>query len=275
MWIYNPETELYHYGVKGMKWGVRKKRPISSFQSKRNATKAANEARKKSIAESRASGDTGLGSFHRANRKALNAKRKAYGESIQRDREYNRQLKEENAAAKADKIQAKAEKKVSKKYAKAGKVAGEAAYERDKGDRSYEAHKKNADVFDKAAAKYEREGSYFKAEAARKSANALRTRGENIRAEQYEIADSYLKRSNKLNKKAADVATKKNVDLGKKKINTILEKSKKEGYESAKAWDEFDRDMELYDALGSDGYDMYNKLRGKSGGELYVAIQIH
>lgn len=100
MWIYNPETELYHYGVKGMKWGVRKKRPISSFQSKRNATKAANEARKKSIAESRASGDTGLGSFHRANRKALNAKRKAYGESIQRDRVYNKQLRAERKAVK-------------------------------------------------------------------------------------------------------------------------------------------------------------------------------
>lgn len=93
--------ELCHYGVKGMKWGVRKKHDyVTVYQAQRNATKAAEEARKASIAESRASGPKGIGSFHKANRKALNAKRKAYGESIAKDRAYNKQIKADKKANK-------------------------------------------------------------------------------------------------------------------------------------------------------------------------------
>jgi hypothetical protein len=89
------DGELYHHGVKGMKWGVRKDRKsyVTTFQAKRNAARAANEARKKSIADSRANGPKGIGSFQKANRKALAAKRKAYDESMARDRAHNEQLK--------------------------------------------------------------------------------------------------------------------------------------------------------------------------------------
>lgn len=33
------ENELYHHGIKGMKWGVRKRRTTSSSSHKRNPTK--------------------------------------------------------------------------------------------------------------------------------------------------------------------------------------------------------------------------------------------
>lgn len=85
-------NELQHYGVPGMKWGVRKKGYITVGQGKRNAYRAANEARKKSIAESRASSDSSKpGSFARANRKAVAAKKQAYVESIKKDKAHNKE----------------------------------------------------------------------------------------------------------------------------------------------------------------------------------------
>lgn len=122
------ETEdntLMHYGIPGMRWGKRKarivgtdkhrnrglddpnkllksKKYVTAYQAQKNATKAANEARNKSIAESRASSDKGIGSFQRANRKALNAKRKAYGESINNDKAHNKQLRAEKKAIKKE-----------------------------------------------------------------------------------------------------------------------------------------------------------------------------
>lgn len=90
--------DIMHYGVPGMKWGKRKARYITAYQAQKRASIAANEARKKTIAESRASGDKGIGSFARANRRALNAKRKAYGESMKADREHNQQLRSEKKA---------------------------------------------------------------------------------------------------------------------------------------------------------------------------------
>lgn len=98
--VYETNSTLYHHGVKGMRWGRRKAKYITAYQAQKNATKAAEEARKKSIAESRASGDKGIGSFARANRKALNAKRKAYGESINKDKAYNKELRADKKVSK-------------------------------------------------------------------------------------------------------------------------------------------------------------------------------
>lgn len=43
MWEYNYSDELYHHGVKGMKWGVRKKRPASLTKAKSNYKSAQDE----------------------------------------------------------------------------------------------------------------------------------------------------------------------------------------------------------------------------------------
>lgn len=50
--MYN-DNELYHYGVKGMKWGVRKKRKLSKDEKReyRTATRLNNQMRKVSIKE--------------------------------------------------------------------------------------------------------------------------------------------------------------------------------------------------------------------------------
>ena len=229
-----PEDELMHYGVKGMKWGVRRARKL---QSKAN------------IARDSAKEWDEMAGYARAKGKVKKADK--YSANAAEDR------------ADAAKYQAKANRKVEKRYAKAGRVAGEAAFERDKGDQEYKRHNESAKVFDKAAAKYEKQGSYFKAEASRKSAEALRARGENIRAAQYELADGYLKRSNKLNKKADEFAKSTDINLGKKKVDSILSEWKKKGYDDAKEWDEINREMETEELLGSTGYDVYNKLRGK------------
>lgn len=43
MWEYRYTDELYHHGVKGMKWGVRKKRPASLTKAKSNYKSAQDE----------------------------------------------------------------------------------------------------------------------------------------------------------------------------------------------------------------------------------------
>lgn len=94
MWEYNNLNELYHYGIKGMKWGVHRKRPgyITARQSFRNARAAAETARKESIAADRER-LSGIGSFRKMNQNAIKAKQKAYEESIAKDKAYNKQLR--------------------------------------------------------------------------------------------------------------------------------------------------------------------------------------
>lgn len=70
------EYELYHHGVKGMKWGVRRKRNM-------DAKAAGNAAYKKSIAESKASSDSGkIGSGRRAIKAANKARKEAFDKSM-------------------------------------------------------------------------------------------------------------------------------------------------------------------------------------------------
>lgn len=87
----NYEYELYHHGVKGMKWGVRKKkedRYVSRFQAHRNASKAAKESREADI-------KNGVSSISTIQRHATLAKAK----SKIADAEHNQNLHESRQAA--------------------------------------------------------------------------------------------------------------------------------------------------------------------------------
>lgn len=161
-------------------------------------------------------------------------------------------------------VKNKRELKVAKRFARAGKKQGVADYYRDQGKNAYKKHDENARVLDKTAKKYESQGAFIKAQVARKSAAALRARGENIKARNDAIADKYNKKVEKLTEKAKTYATKKRVDLGTKKVNSILGETKKKAYEREKAANDRAREYEIQDKLGDRGYGVYNKVRGKS-----------
>ncbi len=153
--------------------------------------------------------------------------------------------------------------RTERKYARAGKKRGQADYYREKGDLAAQKHNRTAEVFDKQAKKSEARGEYFKAEASRRAANAIRARGANEQASNHELASYYEARATKITEKASTYATKKRVDLGKKRVDQILNDYRTKGYNYAKEADEFDREMKLQNTLGSSGYNAYNKIRGK------------
>lgn len=151
-----------------------------------------------------------------------------------------------------------------KKLSRAGRRFGAADYERSQGDEAMRKHEHNAKVLDKAAKKYESEGKLFRAEAARKSAAALRSRGANIKAGHDADARRIEARAEKLQNKANKYATKKKVDLGKSKADDILNRSKNVGFNEAKSWAEFGKRMEIESKYGANALSAYDKIRGKS-----------
>lgn len=226
--------ELYHYGVKGMKWGHRK-----AYKFQRKANIANESAREWDEMAKRA---LSKGKAKRAEK---------YSKNAAQDR------------ADAETYQNRANARVEKKYTKAGKTAGRGDYWAEKGNKAYEKHESAAKLLDKAAKKYDKNEQLFKAEAARRSAEALRARGENVRAANMKTAERYVKKSTKLNTKASDFATRARVDIGKKRVDEVVNAAKKKGYASEKKWDDRAKEANLRDRLGDDGYDVYKKVRGK------------
>lgn len=197
------DGKLCHHGIKGMKWGVRrfqtksgdltpagKKRYITTRQGMKNANDAAKEARKKSLAESRAT-DSGIGSYRRAMNKASAAGKEAYRKSIAKDKAYNKQLREEKKAESEHKGLSDKQKKALKVGAA---VAGTALA-------AYGAKKFHDYIRD--------ENGKLAVEAGRKAmqeaSNTTGVKGLYQLADQHNAAGRYA-RAMELERKAADIA---------------------------------------------------------------------
>lgn len=123
------EFELQHHGVKGMKWGVRKKKYVTVRQGTKNANAAGREAWQKTTTEN---GGKLVGkdknvavyknpvAMRRGRAAAQTARNDAIKESIKNDKAAN---KAERQRAKAEKKQLKADKKTQKQTAKRGAKA--------------------------------------------------------------------------------------------------------------------------------------------------------
>lgn len=106
-----PEQELYHYGVKGMQWGVRKNKYITVRQGFKNARAAGKDAWRKSVSEN---GGKLAGknkqiavyknpiAMRRGRKASLDAYKNAQRESIKSDKAYNKQLRSEQKEFKSD-----------------------------------------------------------------------------------------------------------------------------------------------------------------------------
>lgn len=176
--------ELYHHGIKGMKWGVRR------YQNKDGSLTAA-------------------------------GKRK----------------------------QARLDKKATKLYTRAGIRYGQAEYERSRGRDTYKEYNTRAKAFDKTANKLDAEGRHLKAESARTIASIIRARGRELEAERKSRANWYENDGNKLKQKVANFATKHKVDLGKKKINSIINSGKVKGWDENRIAEKNARDEKIHDFI--------------------------
>lgn len=159
--------------------------------------------------------------------------------------------------------QARLERKVERRYSRYGKKLGMSDYYKDEGKKVYNDHDTRAQAFDKQAQHLESQGHYLIADSAKRSASGLRSRGLNLKAQQDSTAKRYEIRAEKLKEKANKYATKKRVDLGKARIDAIINSSRQKGYKKASVNEEMAREREMEEALGEDGYATYNWLRGK------------
>lgn len=99
------ESELYHHGVKGMKWGKRKDKYVTVRQGLKNANTAGQDAWRKSVSDNggKLVGRSKQVALYknpsdkfRGKKAANDAYRNAYKESIKSDKTYNKQLRSES-----------------------------------------------------------------------------------------------------------------------------------------------------------------------------------
>ena len=133
-----------------------------------------------------------------------------------------------------EKRYAKNLRKAERKYKGAGDAAGRAAFYKSKGDEASSKYDRDAEVLNKAAKQYDKEGKILRAEATRRLAESVKNKGLQARAEYDEQAKVWLNRSEYLKEKAEKFTSKKNVDVGKKRINSIMKEYEKKGFDSEK-----------------------------------------
>ena len=263
------EKELYHHGIKGMKWGKRRFQNTDgsltaagrqrylgdSVDEKKSAYKDAKKAYSKSFDVARRKNYQSF-SLSKTKRQASDERWK---DAYDKAQELNK-AKAEYKQAKNDR---KYGNKIKSQYTRAGRNRGWADYTEEQGRKAYESHERLAKAAEKKAKQLDKSGNYFAAEAARRGAEALRARGKNIQDSRMEEAKFYVRRSEHLNAKASAYATEKRVNLGKSTVDAILKESRAKGYERAKYVDEANREYEIEERYGEEGVDIYRRVRGK------------
>lgn len=142
---------------------------------------------------------------------------------------------------KEEKKALKAAKKIEKNYKSAGDMMGRADYYRAKGDEAAKKYTDDEKVLRKAAKQFEKEGKVLRAEASRRIADKLKAKGDKAREEYDRKAEEYISASKHYTDKASKISTKKNVELGKKSVDSILKSSRAKGAENARRDEERER----------------------------------
>ena len=231
---YYVNGQLFHHGIKGQKWGKRR------FQNQDGSLTPAGEARyyDGDVKSARAAVKDAKKAYNKSFNAAYNKNYQSYSLSKKRRQASNERWEkaydDANALneAKANLKLAKNQRKVENKYKSAGDLAGRADYYKKKGDEASKKYDDSAKAFDKSSKRLEKEGKYVQAEAARRISQALKNKSSAARAQYDKTANDYLEASNARLQRADKYATKKNVDLGKKRVDSIVSQAKQKGYES-------------------------------------------
>ena len=122
------------------------------------------------------------------------------------------------------------EGKVIKSYKKMGKAQGVADYYKDKADRIGKKYDDKAAEYETKAKMFEAEGSSVKAAKMRAKAESIRDERKAATVNEDREAAKYSRKADILKAKAVSITTKKNVDIGRAKIDTVLTKHRNKSY---------------------------------------------
>ena len=134
---------------------------------------------------------------------------------------------------------AKVSKKIEKQHKNAGDALGRADYYKRKGDEASAKYDENARVWNKAAKQHEKEGNFFRAEAFKRMAQKEEEKSAAARKDYDAQANEWLQRSERYTQKASKISTKKNVDVGKQRVDEIISVSRQKGYDSEKRYNDY------------------------------------
>ena len=233
MKYYVRSTELYHHGVKGMKWGHRKKPEEGESGTRKLSRKERKEQQKEERREAR---------------KAMIAKLKKsllYTPTVDDDDEDiddvddDRDDEDENDDAAKKQAYKKA---LSDKYGEAGKQQGYADNARKRGEEVKKAYLDEADLLDTQAAEYERYFPKFKqneiAQLRERSA-FLKSEADRLGKEAEAEARAYEESAKRAKSDADYMSMESRVYLGEDTVTRLMEQSRQRGASSAQKYDNY------------------------------------
>lgn len=242
---YEYDDYLMHYGVKGMKWGVRRYMnsdgSLTSAGQKRYGGSEVGRA-KLAVRAAKKDYNDAFNAYNNKRHQAFSlSKKKRQANSDRFDNALNKA--DALNKAKSQLKDAKAVAKTEKMYSKQGKRQGMADFYKDKADSTQKKYDDTAKAFDKTAGRLDKEGKHLRAELSRRAAESIRNKGVKEAQQYRDTAELFMRSGDRMGKKASEFATKKNVNVGKNRVNALLKESRSRGYQNEKEAYEFQQEL--------------------------------